>query len=138
MVSALDFQAGYCGFKSPSGEDNFQAISMPSSYLTCPGLRIKWTGQRFVTESGTKCAWVIHESKAVQIHVHNNRHCFYVPRVPGSVKNPHNNATTTIQSLRSVCLLMTVFATSKSKQMRMSKNFKKTLIGLAPGLESGK
>ena len=44
-----------------------------------------------MTDSGTKCAWVIHESKAVQIHVHNNRRCLYVPRVPGSVKNPHNN-----------------------------------------------
>ena len=32
-----------------------------------------------------------HESKAVQIHVHNNRRCLHVPRVPGSVKNPHNN-----------------------------------------------
>ena len=28
---------------------------------------------------------------AVQIHVHNNRRCLYVPRVPGSVKTPHNN-----------------------------------------------
>ena len=45
-----------------------------------------------MTDSGTKCAWVIHESKAVQIHVyHSNRRCLYVPRVPGSVKNPHNN-----------------------------------------------
>ena len=44
-----------------------------------------------MTDSGTKCAWVIHESKAVQICVHNNRLCLYVSRVPGSVKNPHNN-----------------------------------------------
>ena len=44
-----------------------------------------------MTDSGTKCAWVIHESKAVQIHVHSNRRCLYVPQVPGSVKNPHNN-----------------------------------------------
>ena len=45
-----------------------------------------------MTDSSTKCAWVIHESKAVQIHVHHsNRGCLYVPRVPGSVKNPHNN-----------------------------------------------
>ena len=44
-----------------------------------------------MTDSGTKCAWVIHESKAVQIHVHHsNRRYLYVPRVPGSVKNPHN------------------------------------------------
>ena len=92
MVSALDFQAGYRGFESRSGRDNFQTIITPSSYSTCPGLSIKWTGRRLVTDSGTKCAWVIHESKAVQIHVHHsNRRCLYVPRVPGSVKNPHNN-----------------------------------------------
>ena len=88
---SLDFQAGYRGFESRSGRDNFQTISAPSSYSTCPGLSIKWTGRRLVTDSGTKCAWVIHESKAVQIHAHNNRRCLYVPRVPGSVKNPHNN-----------------------------------------------
>ena len=91
LVSALDLQAGYRGFESRSGRDNFQTISTPSSYSTCPGLSIKWTGQRLVTDSGTKCAWVIHESKAVQLHVHKNRRCLYVPRVPGSVKNPHNN-----------------------------------------------
>ena len=91
MVSALDFQAGYRGFESRSGRDNSQTIITPSSYSTYPGLSIKWTGQRLVTDSGTKCAWVIHESKAVQIHVHNNRRCLYVPRVPGSVKNLHNN-----------------------------------------------
>ena len=92
MVSALDFQAGYRGFESRSGRDNFQTIITPSSYSTCPGLSIKWTGRRLVTDSGTKCAWVIHESKAVQIHEHHsNRRCLYVPRVPGSVKNPHNN-----------------------------------------------
>ena len=88
MVSALDFQAGYRGFESRSGRDNFQTISTPSSYSTCPGLSIKWTGRRLVTDSGTRCAWVIHESKAVQIHVHHsNRRCLCVPRVPGSVKN---------------------------------------------------
>ena len=91
MVRALDFQAGYRGFESRSGRDNFQTISTSSSYTTCLGLSIKWTGWRLVTESGTECAWVIHGSKAVQIHVHNNRRCHYVPRVPGSVKNPHNN-----------------------------------------------
>ena len=92
MVSALDFQAGYRGFESRSGRDNFLTIITPSSYSTCPGLSIKWTGRRLVTDSGTKCAWVIHESKAAQIHVHHsNRHCLYVPRVPGSVKNQHNN-----------------------------------------------
>ena len=86
MVSTLDFQVGYRGFKYCSGRDNFQTISKPSTFSTCPGLSIKWTGRRLVTDSGTKCAWVIHESKAVQIHVHNNRRCLYVPRVPGSVK----------------------------------------------------
>ena len=96
VVSALDFQAGYRGFESRSGRDNFQTISAPSSYSTCPGLSLKWTGRRLVTDSGTKCAWVIHESKAVQIHVyHSNRRCLYVPRVPGSVKNPHNNNNNT-------------------------------------------
>ena len=59
---------------------------MPSSYSTCPRLSIKWTGRRLATDSGTKCAWVIHESKTVQIHVHNNRRCLYVPQV----KNLHN------------------------------------------------
>ena len=44
-----------------------------------------------MTDSGAKCAWLIHESIAVQIHVHNNRRCLYVPRVPGSVNNPYNN-----------------------------------------------
>ena len=91
VVSILYFQAGYCGFESRSGQDKFQTTSTPSSYSTCPGLSIKWTGQCLVTDSGTKSAWVIHESKAVQIHVHNNRHCLSVPGVPGSVKNPHNN-----------------------------------------------
>ena len=91
MVSALDFQAGYRGFESRSGRDNFQTISTPSSYSTCPGLCIKWTGRCLVTDSGTKCAWMIHESKAVQVHIHHNRRCLYVPRVPGSVKNPHNH-----------------------------------------------
>ena len=92
VVSALDFQAGYRGSESRSGRDNFQTISTRSSYSTCPGLSIKWTGRRLVTNSGTKCAWEIHESKAVQIHVHHsNRRCLYVPRVPGSVKNAHNN-----------------------------------------------
>ena len=95
MVSALDFQAGYRGFESRSGRDNFQTIITPSSYS--PWLSIKLTGWRLVTDSGTKCAWVIHESKAVQIHTHqSNRRCLYVPRVPGSVKIRTSTATTTI------------------------------------------
>ena len=40
MVSALDFQAGYRGFESRSGRDNFQTISTPSSYSTCPGYKV--------------------------------------------------------------------------------------------------
>ena len=64
---------------------------MPSSYSLCPGLSMKWTEWRLVTDRGTKCTWVIHESKAVKIHVHNNLCCLYVPWVPGSIKNPHNN-----------------------------------------------
>ena len=68
MVSAIEFQAGYSGFEFCSGRDSFQTISTSSSYSTCPGLSIKWTGQRLM-KHGTKCAWVINESKAVQIHV---------------------------------------------------------------------
>ena len=65
------------------------SIIMPCSYSTFSGLSIKRTKRRLVTDSGTKCAWVIHE-KAVQIHVHNKGqgHCLYVPRVPGNVKKP--------------------------------------------------
>ena len=96
MVSALVFYSEYRGYKSRSGRDNFQTISMPSPYSTCLGLSIKWTGLGLVTDSGTKCAWVIHESKAVQIHVHNNGRYLYVPRVPGCVKNPHTTTTTII------------------------------------------
>ena len=40
VVSALDFKAGYRGFESRSGQNNFQTISMPSSYSTCPVLSI--------------------------------------------------------------------------------------------------
>ena len=91
MVSTLDFQVEYCGFESRSGPDNFQTISTPCSYSTCAWLSIKWTWRRLVTDSGTKCVQVIHESKAVQIYVHNNHRCLHVPWVPGSVKNLHNN-----------------------------------------------
>ena len=90
MVSALDFQAGYRGFESPLSRDNFQTITTSSSFSTYSGLSIKWTRLPFMTDSGTKYAWVIHGSKAVQIHVHNNHLCLYVPQVPGSIKNPHN------------------------------------------------
>ena len=37
VISAFDFQAGYRGFESRWGRDNFQTISTPSSYSTCPG-----------------------------------------------------------------------------------------------------
>ena len=89
MVSVLVFQEGYRGFESRSGRDSFQTISTPSSYSAYLGLSIKWTGWCLVIDSGTKCALAIHESKAVQIHVHNNRRFLYVPQVPGSVKSPH-------------------------------------------------
>ena len=95
VVSALDFQAGYYGFESRLGRDNFHTISTPNSYSTCSGWSIKWTGRRLVTDSGTKYAWVILESKTAQIHVHNNRHCLCVPRMPGRVKNLHNNIQST-------------------------------------------
>ena len=75
MVSALDFQAGYLGFESRSGRDNFQTISTPSPNSTYPRLSIKWTEWCLVTDSGINCAWVFHESEAVQIHVYNNRRC---------------------------------------------------------------
>ena len=91
MVSTLNFQVGCHGLESRSGRDNFQTISTPNSYATCPGLSIKWTGRCLVTDRGTKCAWVIHESKAVQIHVQKNLCCLCVPWVPGSDRNPHNN-----------------------------------------------
>ena len=90
MVSTLDFQAGYCGFKSRSGLDNFQTICTLNSYWTCPGLSIKWTGRLLATDSDTKCAWVFHESKTVQIHAHNTP----LPLCAlgaGSIKNLHNN-----------------------------------------------
>ena len=123
MVSALDFQAGYRGFESRSGRDNFQTISAPSSYSTCPGLSIKWTGRRLVTDSGTKCAWVIHESKAVQIHVyHSNRRCLYVPRVPGSVKNLHNNNCSVLKIIYD-----DVIETLNSNQKKKKKKKKKKM-----------
>ena len=63
---AYSVQAEYHGFKSCSGRDNFQIIRKPSSYSTWPRFSEKWTGLRMVTDSGIKCAWVIHESKAIQ------------------------------------------------------------------------
>ena len=65
MVSALDFQAGYRGFESRSGRDNFQTIRTPSSYSMSPGLSIRWIGWCFMIDSGTKCSWVIHENNAM-------------------------------------------------------------------------
>ena len=70
-VSALEEQAEGRGFEPRSNREKFQTISTPSSYSTRPGLSKKWTGRRLVTDSGTKCAWVMHESRAVQTHVHN-------------------------------------------------------------------
>ena len=75
----------HCNLETPKGRDNFITISTPSSYSTCPGLNIKWKGRCLVTDSSIKCAWVSHESKALQIHVHNSHRCLCVPWVPGSV-----------------------------------------------------
>ena len=105
VVSAFDFQAGYREFESRSGRGNFQTISTHSSYSTFPGLSIKWTGRRLVTECGIKCAWKVHESKAV----HNNRRCLYMPRVPGGIKSPHNNNNTT------ACIILCAIHKSKHK-----------------------
>ena len=87
MVSALDFQAGYRGFESRSGRVNFQTISTPSSYSTCPGLSIKWTGRRLVTPSVHGLPMKARLYKYMYIIAI----AAAVPRVPGSVKNPHNN-----------------------------------------------
>ena len=59
MVSALDFQAGYRGFESRSGRDNFQTFLLRLAHTrrTLGGLSIKWTGRRLVIDSGTDCAW---------------------------------------------------------------------------------
>ena len=73
-----------------------------------------------MTDSSTKCAWVIHE-KAVQIHVHNKGqgHCLYVPWVPGNVKKPakHPDQGPVVQSVVSLTsslrvILLTVLADS--------------------------
>ena len=63
-----------------------------------------------MTDSGTKCAWVIHESKAVQIHVHNNRCCLFVPQVPGSIENLHNNNFAS--DIYQICIKMHKLASS--------------------------
>ena len=93
------FMRDIVGSNTARIETIFRLLATPSSYSTCPGLSLKWTGRRLVTDSGTKCAWVIHESKAVQIHVHNNRCCLYMSRVPGGVKSPHNNQSQMVSSL---------------------------------------
>ena len=85
MVSAFDLQAGYRRFESRSGGDNFLTISTPSSYSTCPGLSIKMDRAALGDRQRHQVCMVIHQSKTVQIHVHKNRRCLYVPRVPGSV-----------------------------------------------------
>ena len=92
---------------------------MSSSNSNCPRLSIKWTHLHLVTDSGTKCAWVIHESKAVQVHVHNNRCCLYVPWVLGSVKNPHNN-NDHLES-KFYCLLSLFFRTEGSHDVHFQR-----------------
>ena len=104
VVSALNFKWDIVGSNPAWVETNFQTISRPSSYSMCPGLSIKWTGQRLVIDSRTECAWVIHESKAVQMHVHNN-HCYlHVPRVPGSIKICTRTSLTILKILKSILL----------------------------------
>ena len=77
VVSAINVQMEGYVFISCLGQENFQTIgiSTTSSYLMSPGLSIKWTGWHLVTNSSPKCVWVIHESKAVQTHVHNTYIC---------------------------------------------------------------
>ena len=65
VVIALHLQAEGQGLEFRSNRNHFQTISTPVSYSKCPGLSIKWTVRRLVTGRGTRCAWVIHESKAV-------------------------------------------------------------------------
>ena len=84
MVSALDFHTNIVGSNPARVETIFRPLVR---LATCPGLSIKWTGWRLVTDSVTKYTRVFRESKTEQIHVHNNRRCLYVPRVPGCVKN---------------------------------------------------
>ena len=70
-----------------------------------------------MTDSGTKCAWVIHESKAVQLHVHDNRRCLYVPRVPGSVKIPHNNNNSIATDRSKAVLCCSFYLYSNSEEI---------------------
>ena len=39
-----------------------------------------WTGRRLVRDSDNNCAWLTHESKAVQMHAQPIRGCLHVPR----------------------------------------------------------
>ena len=142
VVSALDFQAGYRGFEPRSGQDKFQTTSTPISYSMCSELSIKWTGRRLMTDSG-KCACVIHESKAVQIHVHNNHRCLYVPRVPGSVKHPHNNNVifisvrpTMVQLKKAAKLLILIVLTTRHAACHLTSTLKYSFISINKTSES--
>ena len=55
----VTFKRDIVGSNRARVETIFQTVSTPSSYSTCLGLSIKWTARRLVTDSGTKCAWVI-------------------------------------------------------------------------------
>ena len=90
----------------------FQTISTHSSYLTCPGLSIKWTGWRLVTGSGTVCMGDPWKQGCTNTRVHvtiaaasmclgclvalkirtttttiSNWRCLYVTQLHGSVKH---------------------------------------------------
>ena len=82
MVSALGLKTDDRWLESCSGPFVYLANT-----LTCSGLSIKRTGRRIVTDSGTKCAWVVHKSKGVQTHSRNTfTAASRVPQVPDSVK----------------------------------------------------
>ena len=51
-----------------------ETIFRPLVHLVQTRRGIKWTGRRLVTDSSTKSACVIHESKAVQMHAQSPLH----------------------------------------------------------------
>ena len=81
-----------------------------------------------MTDSGTKRAWVIHESKAVQIHVHNNRrgclialksaqqqslpqaNCCFHKILPVSTQNDTKNHASFLNELLSFVLVFISFS----------------------------
>ena len=73
MVSALDLQAESHGFEFRSSRENFQTINTPSSYSTrlldMPWVEYNVDRVALGERQGNECAWVIQESKAVQMHI---------------------------------------------------------------------